>query len=252
MKHFLLVLSVFLIFGACSTTSNKDTNITLPDDGNGDGDHSGGGDGDSNGGDNNGDDGFIGTCDPVLDEGLKDTLAQIESIQGFTQWMLIKSDVIGGVLIKRAIIFFLGKDTFKAVCIRSQDGKTSIPGYNIEFNNEVTVKSVSEGPFSSSEIFTVLDSFKKNVTTELKSKGYTEITTFISKKIKFWGSKKLGEAGIWENHTPNNDPDSYLMKETETELSQIYIHKIEGENNKYEINSSVDQVIKDAQNLKKK
>ncbi|MGL4676354.1 MAG: hypothetical protein ACRCWI_01640, partial [Brevinema sp.] len=165
MKKSLLVLSVLLLFGACSTA------VDLPN-------------------------GVKGTGDAVLDAGLKDALAQIGSTRGLTQWIHEGSDA-GSTEVplktKWATSLFLGKDNYKDISATLSDGKIE----NVVFNNEIISLEAREGTLSTTgdfKVFQIDSSITNDVTKEFSDKGYTRIYTMTPKRQRQWLSKKSGGA----------------------------------------------------------
>ncbi|MGL4676694.1 MAG: hypothetical protein ACRCWI_03400 [Brevinema sp.] len=215
MKKTLLILSSLIILSACSNGS------LLPN-------------------------GVTGTGNSILDAGLKESLIQIGSTQGLTQWNKTNQSEREGLTIKETINYFLGEDTFKFIAIQAVDGTRD----GIIFTDEVFLRNTSEGSLLLSSNFTVLDDNNTDLTQEFTDKGYTYIATFIPNKVTAWESKKIGGTEIPEELTINdNDTRAYIIKKTNTELALISsIEKLAGI---YTIYTTVDEEIKYANIYKK-
>ncbi|MGL4676353.1 MAG: hypothetical protein ACRCWI_01635 [Brevinema sp.] len=211
MKKSLLVLSVLFIFGACSTA------VDLPN-------------------------GVKGTGDSVLDTGIKDSLNQIGSTQGLSQWTTINTQRIEGATVKSAHNYFLGTDTFKEILVTSQDG--TLEGET--FNNKVLSQIAAEGTFSSLanfKIFRVDSSTTNDITKEFTAKGFTRIFTVADTKRSVWFSRK----GAWESK--DNETHIYIAKEDDNELTLIFIsHLVDDQ---YATINTVDEAITKALVYKK-
>ncbi|MGL4676693.1 MAG: hypothetical protein ACRCWI_03395 [Brevinema sp.] len=190
-------------------------------------------------------DGVRGTGDAVLDTGIKDALNQIGSTQGLTQWTFegsgSKVSEVLDLSFKSIVILFLGKDVFKEIHVISQDGTTiECDGEISVFKNEIVSLSTVEGILSSSSNFKITR--VNDNTRDFVSKGYTHIYTQSPKKTMYWGSKKIGGSGIWEE-LPYFTPYSYITKETTTERSLIQVYKTLT-NNVYSINETAEDTLK--------
>ncbi|MGL4676695.1 MAG: hypothetical protein ACRCWI_03405 [Brevinema sp.] len=212
MKKSLLILSVLLTLGACSTTPNNDT--------------SGSGGSDGNGG--NG----INSGDPIFDESFKDSLDQIGSVAGLTQWTSITKKSQGDFKTQDVVHYFFGVDTFKDISLDCQDGKDpNNHANNIIFDNEVVRKFVRSGSLSKVSNFTIVNCNNSDITQEFATEGYTYIIILNSNVFKSWIAKSVGGSSTW-NDRSSSSTIYKIAKENTDELSLINV-QIEG--NRYKI-----------------
>ena len=225
----LALLSMLFVLGACSTT----------------------GTGTDTGGDTGGDVPVPGgTGDPVVDEAIKDSLAQLGSVEGMDIWTDLRSYPEG----KCADILYISANKFKNILTVVYDGNGGVvePENRITFDNEVGVKTATEGNLTTSTDFKLFDNTGVEIT-ELQ--GYTTVYKQNPTKGGMWSSIKAGGSGNWTMYTAEqlNSSSYRIVKETDTELSMIRISlKTDGKpEDGYKISGTMDEEIADAENYTK-
>ena len=183
-----------------------------------------------------------GTGDPVVDEAIKDSLAQLGSVEGMDIW----TDLRSSPEVKCTDILYISANKFKNILTVVYDG-------NGGFDNEVGVKTAIEGNLTTSTDFKLFDNTGVEIT-ELQ--GYTKVYKQNPTKGGMWSSIKAGGSGNWTMYTAEqlNSSSYRIVKETDTELSMIRVSlKTDGKpEDGYKISGTMDEAIVNAYNYTKK
>ncbi|MGL5955913.1 MAG: hypothetical protein ACRC0X_04830 [Brevinema sp.] len=231
MKRLVLVLSIFLLFGACKTAPDKNNttppgdNIVLPP------------------GDNivpppddnivpppddntvKLPDGVKGIDDPLFDQSLVDALAQIHFEQGLIQWQSISEYTDDNIDYKVVHNYFIGNNIFKYIEVTRE-------------NSVITKKIAREGNFSSLVKF-IIKQGNHNVTSEMNAAGYTKIDIFTPITIRRWTKADP----TWKDGSLFKTL-FYLMKTNPTKQQMIELSLNDDEENEYKIQGTVENVLK--------
>ena len=190
------------------------------------------------------------TGDPVIDAAIKDSLAQLGSVEGMDIW----TDLRSSPEVKCTDILYISANKFKNILTVVYDGNGGVvePENRITFDNEVGVKTAIEGNLTTSTDFKLFDSTGAEITDK---KGYTTFYKQNPTKGGMWSSIKAGGSGNWTMYTAEqlNSSSYRIVKETDTELSMIRISlKTDGKpEDGYKISGTMDEEIADADNYTK-
>ena len=163
--------------------------------------------------------------DPPI-RGFQDTLKQIGSTTGMTQWN--KEEYSTDQVIKEQL--FLSGNSFKKINIQIYNGwyANSTTGAFEFYNNEAVTQFALEGNLIIINNFTLREPdysshTTRDITTEMLAKGFSEIYQVTITAENIWTSSKAGSSGIWEKSTPNNT-EYYLVKKSANTLQMITIY----------------------------
>lgn len=202
MKNFIqnvLLLCVLLIFGYCI----NDPQYKLAND-------------------------VMGIGNPILDQGLLDTLNQGRSVEGMTQWESQIVHKVDTMTFKIVDNFFIAQDkkSYKETVVRAANGVWEAFWNNkirehILFDNEVVYKSTQEGSLS---ILTKYKRLFNEEGQEILKKGYTKLYVLDPSVHYIWRSRKTKGLGEWvEFSNEGFDPIYYIVRESNEEFKRIVV-----------------------------
>ena len=181
--------------------------------------------------------------DPFI-AGFQDTLQQVGFATGLTQWNR-STDSQGK---QNRTQLFLSDNSFKKVNVQTYTGRfpdsNGGPSGNenvtfTTYNNEIVTKYAIEGTLEIKDTFTLTEPSTRDITADMKSRGFDTIYHMVIQQENTWTSSRVGGSGIWNKITPNNT-EYYLVKKSTNSLQMIRIYY---KDNAYYIVNSIEATL---------